>query len=326
MKSLAIIGVGQIGSRHLQALAKIRIPSRINVIDRSESSLNRARDRLNEIQIHPNIKNIEFGDSIDDLDEIVDFCIVSTDSRYRFSVLKELLAKKTVKYLLLEKVLFQSVQDCKEAQQLLETFQTTVWVNCPLRMYPFFGSLKTRYDLQSNPIKYSYSGGEWIGLACNSIHYIDHTAFLSNSNISDIDVSCLDMHVKESKRSGFIEFTGTLKVEYENGAKLTIQSISGSKESSSIKICNNEFELEVDELSGNGMLHDINKGCHEKISYTVPYQSNLTNLIVEGVFRTGNCGLVDFSSSNSFHISFLKALHAHYKKVTGIENDFLPIT
>ena len=44
-----IIGAGQIGSRHLQALRAVRIPLKISVIDPSTESLDLAKQRYEEM-------------------------------------------------------------------------------------------------------------------------------------------------------------------------------------------------------------------------------------------------------------------------------------
>ena len=45
----AIIGAGQIGSRHLQALCKLESPARVALVDPSDESLQTASDRYIEV-------------------------------------------------------------------------------------------------------------------------------------------------------------------------------------------------------------------------------------------------------------------------------------
>ena len=48
MKTIVVIGAGQLGSRHLQALSKVNFKTTIEVVDPFESSLVVAKGRFNE--------------------------------------------------------------------------------------------------------------------------------------------------------------------------------------------------------------------------------------------------------------------------------------
>ena len=50
MYQLAVIGAGQLGSRHLQGLAKANLEAEIWVVDVSQESLNIAQSRYNEVK------------------------------------------------------------------------------------------------------------------------------------------------------------------------------------------------------------------------------------------------------------------------------------
>ncbi|MDH5645508.1 MAG: dehydrogenase, partial [Candidatus Heimdallarchaeota archaeon] len=85
VKTIAIIGVGQIGSRHLQGLTHLSIPSKIFLVDPIEASLDVAIKRYNEIEknnIHELIKYYE----ISELPKILDLAIIATSSDIRADV------------------------------------------------------------------------------------------------------------------------------------------------------------------------------------------------------------------------------------------------
>ena len=91
IKDIAIVGVGEIGSRHLQALSQCDFNSRLYCIDPSIESLERAKNRLNEYPKNPNIHSIIFEESIDALPSSLDFSIIATCADVRFQVLSDLL-------------------------------------------------------------------------------------------------------------------------------------------------------------------------------------------------------------------------------------------
>ena len=49
MKKITLVGCGNIGSRHLQALVKLPFETEIQIIDPNENSIKLAKSRLNEI-------------------------------------------------------------------------------------------------------------------------------------------------------------------------------------------------------------------------------------------------------------------------------------
>ena len=63
-KNLLIVGCGVVGGRHLQALAKIDIFSKILVVDPNQNSLENAKKLFDEVPKNEKITSIEyFNDS-----------------------------------------------------------------------------------------------------------------------------------------------------------------------------------------------------------------------------------------------------------------------
>ena len=58
MYNVAIVGAGQLGSRHLQGLSKVNININISVVDPKKHSLQLARSRFNEMRLNDNILSI----------------------------------------------------------------------------------------------------------------------------------------------------------------------------------------------------------------------------------------------------------------------------
>ena len=123
-----VVGCGGIGSRHLQALCKIDIPVKIFAVDTSEKSLKNAQILTNEI-INSNIKSIQFSKELPDDIDFIDLCIISTSSNVRLTVLKKLVSKYTIKNLILEKVLFQSIRELDEAKYIINKENIKSWIN-----------------------------------------------------------------------------------------------------------------------------------------------------------------------------------------------------
>ena len=104
MYNIAIIGAGQLGSRHLQGVKQSNNKLDIWVLDPNKDSLEIAEERYN--QIPTNIpQNIHLVQSMIEIPVELDIVIVATSSKPRFSIVKELLTKHHVRYLILEKFL-----------------------------------------------------------------------------------------------------------------------------------------------------------------------------------------------------------------------------
>ena len=118
---ILIIGAGQLGSRHLQALAMLDREVCISVLDPSSESLNVAKERWNAVASQEQKNWAVFYDQLEKVpNSHIDVTIIATNANIRLLVVQQLLQTKSVKYVILEKVVFQSIQHFEEAQRLFE--------------------------------------------------------------------------------------------------------------------------------------------------------------------------------------------------------------
>lgn len=322
MYNIAIIGAGQLGSRHLQGLKLTRIPIHIEVVDGSEKSLETARERYEQVAPNPSVDGIRYLSSLDALSSELDLVIVATGSAPRRAILEELLAKKTVRNLLLEKVLFPGLSDYPAVTTLLEEkgLMKKTWVNCTRRMFEGYKQLRT--ELVGQPdIRYDKSGSDW-GMGCNSIHFIDHFMFLTGGEQTpSIDLSGLNPTVHESKRAGYVEFTGKLRGTVEKSGLFSLESFTGQNFPQSIVIYQGENRYDIDE-AGDTIL----KNGEFWNAVGMKYQSALTNVTAEQILKENRCELTPYAESARLHLAFLRPLVEFYNSLTGNNNDHCPIT
>ena len=105
-KNIAIVGGGQLGSRHLQALKSVDADLRISVSDPSNESLNICKERFDSIPANKFVQNIKYLDKLPENTDI-DIAIIATSSNVRSHVIKNLIYRNNVKNLIIEKLLFQ---------------------------------------------------------------------------------------------------------------------------------------------------------------------------------------------------------------------------
>ncbi len=325
MKKIALIGAGQLGSRHLQALAKIDIPAVLQIVDPDTDSLKVAQERYLEIPDNDSIDQIDFLTKIDGLSPNLDLCIIATNADVRFKVFHELVSKKKVSYIIFEKILFQSDQQFEDAKKLINQNDISCWVNCARRMFPIYNQIK-EIMAGDHKINLQVSGGDW-GLACNAIHFIDLLAFLSRDTSYKLDVTDLDHSVWQSKRKGFIEVTGKLTGIFSNGSRIELESIAGSEEPTRISINNSQVKVAIDESRGGATIARREKNWNEEISeFKVPFQSELTHLAAKEILESGTCMLPGFHESSLLHLSFLEAIKNHIETIEHRKYDCCPIT
>ena len=317
MYNAAIIGAGQLGSRHLQALKTSSLPFHIWVMDNNEESLNVAKQRYDQVAAIGE-KEIELVQEISQLPKKLDFVVVATGSKPRAAIVKGLLNHCHVKNMILEKVLFPRLEDYDEIGQLINEKGVKCWVNCARRLFGVYNHVKD--TLSGAPIDMKYEGTEW-GLCCNSIHIIDLFMFFTGEEEYVLDTSEIIPVIEDSKRNGYIEFYGTLKIRTPKGSTLILTC---SKEAVEKNLCicikDGANVIEIDEanslLSMNG----------KQSSYRLPYQSETTGTYADIIMKMGYIPLSTFEMSVKYHKEFISKMLEFYNSLLETKTDLLPIT
>ena len=315
MKTVVIIGVGGLGSRHLQGIAKCNTDIHIEVVDPSESSISIAKKRYEEVDANDNVKSVSFYRDMDNLSQKIDLAIVATNADVRFGVAVDLLTRKNVKNLILEKVLFQKIEYFDEFGEILKKENVTCWVNHPRRMFPFYNKIKD--DIQgARQVSYSYHGGAW-GLACNGLHFLDHLSYMVGSTNLVLTNDLLDKKVYSTKRAGFIEFNGMLTGRIANH---TFSLYSGADVSAgTLVITSDSVSICIEELSGKYKIaYKENNWCWEEgCEKIIFYQSELSGQLVDEIFLSGRSELPLYHEAKALHAPFIKCLLEHESSLKG---------
>ena len=296
MKTIAIIGAGQLGSRHLQAIALHKKALTIYVVDPSEESLDISRARFWEVDKYEN-KDLIFIQSIADLPRLLDFVVVATNSLQRLSVLKELLQISKVHYLLLEKFLFPKEAEYEEALELMAEKEVKAYVNCARRMWPSYQGLKEEMTHDTN-IKITVTGSNW-NMSSNAIHFLDLFFYLTNDKTMTFDLSRLDDNLIESKRQGYIDFSGAIKGYSVTGNNLSLTSNRKGSKPLTITIESDQRVVKINE--GLQEIHSEN----EIIEFPILHVSKTTHKVFEQLIKQGTCELVTFERSVQDHLLLL---------------------
>jgi predicted dehydrogenase len=306
-KNIVIIGAGNLGRRHMQGLKLSVSDLQIIVVDTNRDALILAKKYYADCGLGGRLKTYM---RLEEVQEPIDIAIVATTANSRLKIFRSLI-NLGVKYLVIEKIAFNSLQDIEEARKLIKNSNSVCWVNCPRRLYSYYQDLKI--SLSAHYIEsFNISGGGF-GMACNSIHFIDLLSFLTNSGIDKIDMSKVT-DIEESKRKGFYEFFGNISGVLDNGTSFSFTC--EKKTSTPLYNISMVFEgggVEIDEMAKTATL-SLPKSIPLKCDFDMPYQSLLTGALVDEIIATGSSNLVGFEESMRQHIPFVREAYGAYSR------------
>lgn len=294
--AILIIGAGQIGSRHLQALAQLDANYEITVFDVSEQGLALSKERLLEVESNGAI--IHFTTRHPDNCKF-DLAIIATGAATRLSALKALTDNNEVKSIVFEKVLFQSVAQIQNAKHILRQKEIAAWVNCPRRMMPCYREIRDKLKATS-PINVTIQGADF-GLACNAIHFLDLFAYLS-ADVGTMSIEgTFNSTPVPAKRQGCYEVFG--KIEARSGPhvfSMTCDEVDGIEEIAVTVACD-DIQITIDEINSTMVETTSSDNRVVNSDCRLPFQSEMSQHFAESIIAFGKCELPTFNESAQLH-------------------------
>jgi hypothetical protein len=325
MANVIIIGAGQLGSRHLQALKSVEEKLNISVVDAFENSLKVSKERYDGINVENKfVHQVSYSTNIP-VNNDFDVAIIATSSNARRSVIENLLNKNKVRFFILEKILFNKLADYDFISSLLKEKRSKAWVNCSMRKMSFYNSIKN--DLGSNrKIIYQVTGSQY-GLITNSIHYIDHMASLSACSDYSLDLTNLDKEIIKSKREGFLELNGIMSIKFTNGSVGIISCNSKGNMPIVVEIKADNLRCISRESEGKAWVSYADSNwLWQEVEARIPYQSQMTTELVTELLEKGTCPLVEYDDSSHIHKQLMEPLREYLNKIINKSYDFYPFT
>lgn len=322
--AILVVGAGELGSRHLQALAQLREPAELAVVEPDPGNRQRARNRFSEIAGHERHHWTEFK-SLESLrGQVLDVAIVATGADVRHEVVKGLMDGSAPRFLILEKVLFQRIEDYSEVDQLLDSARVHAFVNCPRRLFGAYRRIREVVGGRG-PWRMEVVGNQW-GLACNAVHFIDLFQFLTGRTVNRWQGSL--SAPEPSKRAGHIEFYGSLEAQDLDEAALSLTCYQGGSANLSVRISTPTHRFIIDETRGD-VRHDrvTPSGVDaDTDAFRPEFQSQLSHRVVEDLLEKGRCGLTPYRHSMASHVPLLDLMLEHYNRYQAEPTDRCPIT
>jgi predicted dehydrogenase len=300
-RTVLLVGCGNIGFRHLQAICATTAPATIEVIEPNAELHPRIRD---EFAVH-SASGHELTLSVDLPTESrhYELVVVATNAEHRRAVVEQVLERHDVSTMILEKVLFQRVIDLVEVGELLERNGVSGFVNCGRRTFPGYQELRGRL-VDNGPTGITVVG-QRLGLASNAVHFIDLAEYLNGSTVVSVETSGLERGSVPSKRPGCVEIFGVLTAELSNGARVVIESRDVDPVMIEIQITGAGKNVAIDELK-----RTVRRGDAEQESF-VSQNVSETYRIYEQALESGTCELTPYSESAEQHRLYIEALRSH---------------
>jgi predicted dehydrogenase len=316
IKSVAVIGSGNLGKRHIQSAVYAKGITNLYAIDPSLIALKEVSSIVDQEKIKE--ENITFSTitNVDALPDELDLVIIATNSLIRLAVLKSVIAKCKVKYCILEKFLFPEKAQYEEARQLLSQHDIKTFVNTPRRVFSYYKSLKESINSSERNIITVSAGNLRVGT--HAIHFMDLFSYLlGDIEITDIDVEGLDKKIYDSKRDGYIEMEGSIIFRAAKSTMLfQTYDVKGMPLQVSVETPGRRYII----MENNKVAYhsdDSTKWLWESNPFGKPMQSQLTNLIIDQLSLYGDCDLPKFDISSKLHQQLLDALIQKISILTG---------
>jgi hypothetical protein len=310
MVNVCLIGCGGVGKRHLEAMLKVKNNINIEVVE-------------------PNIENtpttlvgqnINYFSKIEDVSNNIDICLIATTANVRKKVILELVSKKNVKFMILEKVVFQNEKDFDEIIKLFEEKNIKSWVNCHLRAQPIYKELKTQ-SIISYDTTMTYEYSDDFTLSSSAIHILDLFSYLCDDYDLEIQDIVTDTELKSSRHSGCVDFNGYMKVKSTNGYELVVKK-RDAHFGEHLTIYHNDLTVRSSE--GDDPDNRIGFVQDKKIPYV--WQSSLTNSYIDDIIEKSDCNLSTLENSAKLHKIMLKSFRNLLKEKYNREVVDCPIT
>lgn len=301
MTSVLLIGCGNIGFRHLQALVQMTEAADITIVEPA-------------IATHPRIAALIANQTgphrmrlltvLPDTATLFDLAVIATSANNRRAIIEGLLERHTVSVIILEKVLFQALADLDAVGTLLADKNVTAYVNCGRRYFPGYIALRDQFlHNRSGPLDLLVTG-QAFGLASNAVHFIDLAEYLNTAALTALDGTGLLAGSVSAKRADCVEIFGTLTAQMDNGARLTVDCRADGPLGVTVRLSGEDVDIFINEPA-----RQITQGG-APTPFASKNVSECTEIYADAL-RDGQCNLTPYADSVRQHRFFLSAVLDH---------------
>ncbi len=318
-KNIVLVGCGNIGSRHVQALTKLTFNITLHLVEPSLESQNLTKSRLEETSLG-NIDDIVWHDSVEEPMPKSDLVIIATQSIGRADLIENLLEKGHSRFLI-EKMVCQSTEEYTSLNSKFQEFGAKGWINTNRRYMEPYRQLK---DSIKDESFYMYVLAGDVGLGSNAYHFVDLFSWFSNEENISINGDLLDKKITLSKRgNNLLEFSGTLTCKNKKSSSM-ISFLSSVNTPVILGFVTNENHIVINEtekkiisIHGNLSLSD---------NFEMANVSNSTTQIVNSILIKDECDLPKLNFALDAHEELFDIFNKHILLCNGNKSKLCPIS
>jgi len=274
--NILISGFGQMGCRHAQSLLTSNDDYSIHIIEPSDEAFETGLSTIGASR-----NDFTRYQKIEELNVSIDLAISATCSKPRYSILSNLI-DYGIKYFLLEKVVFQSLEQFDNIIEKLEFNNAKAYCHMPRRYYKNFIELKLKTKKKKKALKYNVYGGN-NGIGCNAIHCMDIFEFLTNSIICKSIASLSEDESDNKRGKDYRDVNGFLLFENEQNDQLLIYFDPSYRAgiTETIEIGNEKYIFSARSRKE----YQVNMGKVIVRDYEVLFASELTKTLVKDILE-----------------------------------------
>ena len=306
-KSILIIGLGSIGTRYVEAIYKNNFFNEIYFFDKEKISKKITKKNKKNLKIY-------FLDNLKKLPSTIDMLILSTTSKDRLKILKNILINTKIKFAIIEKVLGQSLEQLDEFEKIGRNHKN-FYVNTLKKNEDIFVFLRKK--IKNLILKKIYLKGYNWNLCCNAIHYIDLFENIVNQKVKTMEFAKEGKWFK-SKRKGYLECNGKLTMFFKKKIYSYLECSKKNKKNILFLEFNKNKKILID-LDKN--IYAIN---NKEKKFEETYLSKMMPLIIKNTLAFKNNGLTSLQNSSIQHKKMLGALIKNFRPLKN--KKILPIT
>ena len=309
--NVLVVGCGELGRRHIQGIVKSVNKPVVYVIDNDPKAIALLKSFLvNNLERsrYPAIKVIDFLKKDLVSLPVFDLVIVATTALARGELLGNLSPFIRTKHWLIEKPIGQSSAEIKSIAKWAS--DRSAFVNHPRRMMSWYQSISNNF-IDTGPIKLTALYPKF-GIACNTSHLIDLINWWTEAIPASVSVDGLNENWNRSKRKGFWDIEGLLKIKFSDGSAIELQSNKEVKKSvleiefAGTKRCIIEEDLGIARFSSG-----------EVIMGNMQYQSEISGMLLDQLYETGKCDLPSLNIMAVCNELFVERLLQHWNSRTN---------
>jgi len=300
--TILVVGCGNIGRRHIEALAAAGRPMRVIGIEPGEGARAQAA-----ALVAPFTNGSTVLADMDGVPDVADLAIIATSAAHRRSAFEALLSRCTPKAVIFEKVLFTTRADLDAVGQMLAARAIPAFVNCGRRGFPAYDRLRDQLAGRRG-LSMEVTGAGW-NLGSNAIHFIDLAEHVLGDRTVALDETGLDPKPEPARIAGCVDLFGTLRGKLAGGGTIAITQERAPGEPVSITFFGDGESWRVEE--GAKRLVHRNAAGEENVQVFEPlFVSGMPHLYTEILDGKG-CRLTPYEQSAAQHALFLDAFRRH---------------